>query len=266
MGLKEKLDLLINLSEREKNIAKEKFLASFAYVSEEELKDIIGYLDSQGVKITKAREIKVFANLKTEIAKKFNILSEIHETGIYKQDPTLINRNVIDIYKKINYCIQTSKPYKSEGKYESFLFNELSWKKEFNKENVVEELPIVEPILTQEPVIDKNHIDIKDIINNSIEIEENIAKTTSFADLKEELANLKEELDKELNDIEIQRENLINQKEAVLKEFKQEKDTYKVLSTQKVVNNKTYNEVITSEDEISFNDLEPETYGMGRAA
>ena len=105
MALKAKLDLL-SLSDEEKSKASGKFLATLALVTEEELTDNLAYLSSQGVQIRNAREIKVLADTKAVMAKKFSILGEIHEEGIYREDPTLITRNAIDIYKKIQYCTQ----------------------------------------------------------------------------------------------------------------------------------------------------------------
>lgn len=247
MALKDKLALL-NLSEEEKVKAEQKFLATLALVSEDELKDTTGYLNTQGVQITKAKEIKVVANSKEEIAKKFNILGEIHETAIYKQDPSMINRNVIDVYKKIKYCIQVGKNYKREdGTYEPFLFSEAAWQQEFNRESsvVIEDAtpskplednlitvdPVIEPVIVEEaieavvePVKDTKHVDIKEYMASSPskDFEELEAKTTNFASIRQELEGQLAELD-------------------ALKSM-------------------------SFEDEISFADLEPETYGMGRAA
>ena len=131
----EKLDLLM-LGKEERRKAEDKFLASLALVSEEELREVTEYLNSEGVQITKAKDIKVVVNSKDEIAKKFSILNEIHETDVYRQDPSRINRNVIDVYKRIQYCKQIGKSYKKEdGTYEAFLFNEMLWQQMMVKEN-----------------------------------------------------------------------------------------------------------------------------------
>ena len=113
MEIIDKLSLL-NLSEKEQKKAKEKFMATLSLVSEEEIRDILNLLSSKGIYITKANEIKILANSKEEILKKFSILEEIHEEDIYKEDPLRINKNVIDIYKKIKYCIQNGIAYKWE--------------------------------------------------------------------------------------------------------------------------------------------------------
>lgn len=247
MALNRKLSLL-SLSKEEQVKAENKFLASLALVDEDEIKDIVDYLNTQGVSITKARELKVVANSKEELAKKFSILSELHETNIYIQDPSQLNRNVIDIYKKIKYCMQIGKSYvREDGTYEPFLFSEVAWQKEMSKEvkqEVVEPtkqapiedfitlepvsepvLEIIEPAIPQveeQPIDDTDHIDIKEYMKATEDAAELEAKTTSFADIKK---SLEDQL-------------------ALLDSFK----------------------TAGLEEEISFNDLEPESYGMGRAA
>lgn len=242
MALNEKLDLL-NFSDEEKAKAKEKFLATLALVSEEEIIEVRDYLKNPGVVITKARELKVLANPKKEIVQKLSILSEIHEENIYKQDPTKLNMNAIDIYKRIQWCKQNGVTYmKDDGTYESFLFSESAWQKKFNKELVnITELETIKPtedIVTVEPVIDPiiniadsiepvssnltDHIDIREYMKANDDIVELEAKTTNFAEIRKELEGQLAELDGLKN--------------------------------------------MSFGDEISFNDLEPETYGMGRAA
>ena len=69
MALKEKLALL-NLSAEQERIAIEKFLVTLSLVSDEDLSECVSFLTKEGVAITKAREVKVVANSKDEIAKK----------------------------------------------------------------------------------------------------------------------------------------------------------------------------------------------------
>lgn len=248
MTIIEKLDLLM-LSKDERTKAEEKFLATLALVSDEELREVTSYLSTQGVQIAKAREIKVVANSKDEIAKKFSILSEIHETDIYKQDPGRINHNVIDVYKKIQYCKQIGKPYKKEdGTYETFLFDEALWQQVAGREEapvatpqtftpaeeeIITFAPEVTPAIEPEepskvepaisPVDDSKYMDIKDYMAASEDMEALEAKTTNFATIRQELEGQLAELDALRNDLNFS-------------------------------------------DEISFTDLEPESYGMGRAA
>ena len=133
--LKAKLDL-IGLSEKEREKAEQKFIVTLSLISYEDLKEINRYLKEQGVFITKAKDIKVYTNPIVEIKKKFSILDEIHEVDIYRQDPSKINLNVLDIYKKVKYCIQIGKSYKkADGSYEESLFSEFEWQKVFNRES-----------------------------------------------------------------------------------------------------------------------------------
>lgn len=236
----EKLDLLM-LGKEERRKAEDKFLASLALVSEEELREVTEYLNSEGVQITKAKDIKVVVNSKDEIAKKFSILNEIHETDVYRQDPSRINRNVIDVYKRIQYCKQIGKSYKKEdGTYEAFLFNEMLWQQMMVKENdnvrettsfvpVEEEIvtlePVVEPIINEEVIeteeAPEKFMDIKEYMAANKDLDELTEKTTDFSTIRKELEGQLAELDALRN---------------------------------------------SSFDEISFGDIEPESYGMGRAA
>lgn len=113
MTLIEKLSLL-NLDKKEEIKARQKFLATFSLITEDELKERLEFLRSKNVLITKAKEIKVLAIPVEELAKKFSILDEIHETELYVSEPSTLSLNVIDIYKKIKYCIQNNIEYKWE--------------------------------------------------------------------------------------------------------------------------------------------------------
>lgn len=194
--INEKLALL-NLSKEERKKVEDKFLATLALVSIEELQEIINLLQANGIYITKAREIKVLGNSKEEINKKFNILKELGEVAIYKQDPTKINNNVIDVYKKIQCCKQIGKSYKKEdGTYEDFLFNDGLWqlatiKQEetiptFNQveEEIVSMTPEVAPV--NNDIVEDKYTDIEEYMasdrNNGVE-----EKTTTFDIIQDEL-------------------------------------------------------------------------------
>lgn len=195
--INEKLELL-NLSKEERKKVEDKFLATLALVSIEELQEIINLLQANGIYITKAREIKVLGNSKEEITKKFSILKELGEVAIYKQDPTKINYNVIDVYKKIQCCKQIGKSYKKEdGTYENFLFNEGLWqlatvKQEetipaFNQveEEIVSMTPEVAPV--NNDVVEDKYTDIEEYMANDKSSEIKEEKTTTFDIIQDEL-------------------------------------------------------------------------------
>lgn len=225
MNLNEKLDML-DLSPAERKKAQEKFLATLSFLSVEELKKILEFLASRNVYIRNAREIKVLANSKEEILKKYSILEEIKEVELYSADPTKISYNVIDVYKKIQYCKQMNIPYRKEdGTYEKFLFNEGMWQELSAKEanlniistpNTEEEIVTVDPIVNAEvePVveepIDNQHMDIQEYMATSQDIEEE--KTTTFDVISSELEE--QALQKNV-------EQLISSKES-LQDFKKE--------------------------------------------
>jgi len=250
MNISEKLDML-GLSPAERKKAQEKFLATLALISVEELKEVLEFLASHGIYIKNAREIKVLANSKEEISKKYNILEEVKEVGLYKNDPAKINYNVIDVYKKIQYCKQMNIPYKKEdGTYEKFLFNEGLWQEVVAKEAslivstpvtpvVEEEIISVDPIVSTpvEPVkeeADDKYMDIQEYIASSLEEEPVEEKTTTFDVITSELEE--QELRKNV-------EQLISSKES-LQDFKRELENMYA-------------------DEISFDDLSDADFTEG---
>ena len=221
MNLKEKLDML-ELSPAERKKAQEKFLATLSLISVEELKEVLEFLASRGIFIKNAREIKVLANTKEEILKKYNILEEVKEVGLYKQDPSKINFNVIDVYKRIQQCKQMNMPYKKEdGSYEKFLFSEGLWQEVVAKEanlNIVSPVTpsIEEEIVTVDPIVppvepikeetDDKYMDIQEYIASSIEEEPVEEKTTTFDVISSELEE--QELRKNVEDLIASKESL----------------------------------------------------------
>ncbi len=108
-----KLDLL-ELNERERKIALEKFLVTLSIVNYDDIKKIVEFLKLKDVHITKARELKVLCNDYNEILKNFNIIDSINELDLYREDPIRINNNALDIFKKIKYCTQAGIKYYEE--------------------------------------------------------------------------------------------------------------------------------------------------------
>lgn len=202
--INEKLALL-NLSNEERKKVEDKFLATLSLVSIEELKNVLGLLQENGIYITKAREVKVLGNTKEEISKKFSILNELGEISLYKQDPIKINFNVIDVYKKVKYCKQVGISYKKEdGTYEDFLFNEVLWQQKVNMEEVnTQSYPKVEEeIITMAPEVapaqDEKYTDINEYMKMDTERVVEEAKPTTFDVIQNELEtqNLEENITK----------------------------------------------------------------------
>ncbi len=187
MALTEKLNLL-NLPEEEKKKAY-KFYADLALVSDEQLNDNVTYLKAQGVEIAKARDIKVLCNSKEELAKKFSILHEIGETDIFVQNPKLLNHNVIDIYKRINYCKQENIEYKDENGYKNFLFSEDKFKELYNKKDEVKEEKIEVPDITLEKV-EEPKVEVEPPVVEET-VEEAVAQDTT-EEVKEETPQVEE--------------------------------------------------------------------------
>ncbi len=218
--LKEKLDLL-NLSEDERAKVEEKFIASVSLVSVEEMKAVLDVLAKKGERITKAREVKVLTNPASKIEKNYDFVEEVHEPGIYSEDLNRLSGNGLDKYKRIIYCIQYGIPYKNEdGTYKDFLFNESLFQKEVSglaptmdtpsetsHETALEDIsmeesepidlvvPKVEMPKDEVEVQDKDHEDVRDYMQAEADLNDIESQTTSFEDIKKDLEAQLAELD-----------------------------------------------------------------------
>ncbi len=191
--IKQKLDLL-NLSEKERSIAIEKFLVTLSVIDYDNLKAIADLLQSKGMSVTKAREIKVGCNDYSEIVKRFDIMESINEAAVYREDIMRLNINAIDIFKKIKYCMQVNRPYKREdGSYEPFLFNEVEWQKAFNRDSASVEVAAV-------PLVNDEKVEIPMATNEALdkapdkEVVESPIEEESFAKIRSELEGLQSQL------------------------------------------------------------------------
>ena len=274
MGIKEKLDLL-SLSEKERKIAEEKFLTSLSLVTYDELKEVVDYLASKNVFITKARQLKVVTILKNDIARNFDILGEIHETQIYEQDPSKISSNVIDINKKIKYCIQNGIPYKKEdGTYEQFLFSEKSWKEMMVKETKVDTKEVT-------PVLDETLVSIKPVVEESNIIEFNPVLDETPEDKQAEIIPFSPVLEEDSNVMDIKEfqnknevptmtfDNLTNSVQKMQNELGNI-ETQKNALEQEKAELKAFQDSIAKEfvsfDDLDFEQFRDDSFGMGRAA
>lgn len=113
----------------EKELAKlPKFYASLALIEESDLDKELELLTANGIKISKASEIKVLTQSCEELQSKIGVLKEIGLTDIFVQDPSKLSSNAIEIYKRANYSMHHDMPIKDEnGKYRNFLFNTKEW-------------------------------------------------------------------------------------------------------------------------------------------
>lgn len=109
-----------------------KFLATISLVPLNQLEDIINDYKKFGIEITDAKDIKILTISPSEFQKKCGILSE--HAAIFRQYPSIIPNNTIEIFRRIQYCIQNSIPFIKDGKYETFLFTD-EWTNIVNKKN-----------------------------------------------------------------------------------------------------------------------------------
>ena len=213
MTLKEKLDLL-SLPEEEQKKAEEKFLASLEYVTDEEIIDILDVLAEKGIKITRAREIKIVTNPVSKIKKNFDFIEEAHEPGIYSEDLNRLNSNGVDIFKRIRYCLLFNIPYKNEdGTYKDFIFKESLFQSEINNSDIKTESATIETDTLDDSVSDDvtipeidmdetepinddvEHQDIQEYMQAKSDLDNIEAQTTTFAQIKQDLEAQLAELD-----------------------------------------------------------------------
>ncbi len=242
--IKAKLDLL-ELSEKERKFAIEKFLVSLSEVTYDDLKKIVDFLKEKGIHLTKAREIKILANDYNDIIKNFSIIESVNELGLYREDPLRINKNALDIFKKIKYCIQVGKPYKKEdGSYEKFLFSEAEWQKVFNlnSESVTVSSPSKTETVTSEDTTEySNDFDYAAF---SINDEDIVTVVPPRDEVQSETVDATRDLD--LSSVSAKRKELEGLKENLKESFESQ-----------FVN---FDSSLNDDPMISFDDIEPETY------
>lgn len=181
--MKEKIELITkNFDEKEKKKLV-KFMPSLALSTLEELNDLLKLLEQNGILITKASQIKVTLNTIEEIQNKFSVMDQIGEKDFFQEDPTRINLNAIDVYKRLTYCKQNNIPYKNEdGSYKKFLCSSTLWKNELELHNVTNKVETinVEPNVKKEEVlepIDNSNKETKEEVKDeSIDYYEKIRK------------------------------------------------------------------------------------------
>lgn len=164
--MKEKIEIITKDFEEKEKKKLDKFMASLALCTEEELKNIVSFLNKKKVSITKASQIKVIANTLEELQNKFSVVEQAGASKIFEEDPNRLNSNVIDIYKRITYCKQNNIEFQNEdGSYKEFLFSATLWKNELelnnskeepkNEEVKVEDKPAVEEEAVESPSVEE---------------------------------------------------------------------------------------------------------------
>lgn len=273
MGIEDKLSLLRDL--KDKDEVTYKFLSTLALVTYDELKEVVDYLASKNVFITKARYLKVLGVPKNDIVRNFDILEEIHETQIYEQDPSRISNNVIDINKKIKYCIQNGISYKNaDGTCKQFLFSEKAWQERMLKETkteVKEVTPVLdETLVNMKPVVEEsNIIEFNPVLDETpedkqaeiipfspvLEEDSNVMDIKEFQNKNEvptmtfdNLTNSVQKMQNELGNIETQK-NALEQEKAELKAFQD-----------------SMLKELVSFDDLDFEQFRDDSFGIGRAA
>ena len=259
MTLSDRLSYL-NLSDEESQKAISKFLATLGMLEYAEFIEVINRLNHYKIEITRAKDIKVIANGLDNIEKKINILDGIHEVDVYRQDPSRLNCNeVLKLYQRIQKCKQSGIKYKREdGTYENFLFDERLWQQQLkgkieeviapptfklSEEDMVTLEPDNTPLNIPEepvvPVVDEVYMNIEDYVAQP-EIEEPEAHTTTFEVVSDGIVaqNLEDSISKLAND------------KKTLENFQQQLSELDTLKNQSDFG-----------EEISFDDLEPDSFG-----
>jgi len=286
--MKEKIALL-NLSEAEK--AKlPKFMASLAFVSADEIRETQAFLKTMDIIITTAHQASVLTNPLEELKRKISILEEVHVSDIYVQKPLMLNKNAIEIYKKVNYCIQNNISYKKDdGTYELFLFSEKEWQKRFNRESELvtssENNELDQTLVTIEPVVEEKTTVIpfepvqSEINELSLETESPVQEVIPFApkaeDIYPDAMDIKDFIAQDIEETPTMSfaslETSVNKMHSEIEDFEPTSGLSEakqdILNLKSQLNDYKSSLASSLEDEfVGFGDIEPETYGMGRAA
>ena len=193
----EKINIVSNnLSDKEKTKLP-KFYATLSLTSEEDLKNVLSFLDSNGIKVTKANELKLLTNNVDELRNKLNILESVGEKELAIKEPKRLNNNILDIIKRINYCKAHNVEYKdAEGKYMIFLFSTTKWKSEVESKGL-DTTPVVET----EPAISLEEEKTEPVVTPSVEAEEtkDTNEFDNYSKIREELEATRKALENEFD-------------------------------------------------------------------
>lgn len=239
-GLSEKLDLF-GFSPREREGAITKFSVTLGINSYDELKAKLDYLAAKGIRIEKAKDLKVFANSYQDLEKNVSILEDIKEVDIYRNEPSTLNCVAMDLYRRIQHHKQAGLKYKNElGEYEGFIKKESEWKKEVTSEKI-ENKPVIEDTIQEASIVTVEPV-----------VEEEKVEDLTHKDINEYMETDMKELDKKITDFEEIRSSL--------------NDLKRELSNLEDINNAQDLVPFSDNDFVSFNDLNAESYEMRRAA
>ncbi len=255
-SLKEKAELF-NLDEKENKLLIERYSYTLATTPYAELKDSKEYLETQGITITKAREVKVLAHSIQILKNKCSLMGEAHEMELYRLDPVKLNLNAMDLWKKIKYCNQINVPYKNEdGTYKDFLFDEKEFQEKTGKPvdtTVIDPTPIVEEAEVKEeaPVINESTVpDITMTINADLTKALEDIEPRDYIETPPHIEMSDYSSNNMINDFQ-KIENNATSFSTLQENVKRQMDA---------LNNE---DVVNPMDMVGFNDIEPETFNAG---
>ena len=206
--MKEKIELITkNFDEKEKKKLV-KFMPSLALSTLEELNDLLKLLEQNGILITKASQIKVTLNTIEEIQNKFSVMDQIGEKDFFQEDPTRINLNAIDVYKRLTYCKQNNIPYKNEdGSYKNFLCSSTLWKNELELHNVTNKVETI----NVEPNVKKEEV-LEPIDNSNKETKEEVKDESIdyYEKIRKELEETRKALSNEFMNLDVDNDELVS--------------------------------------------------------
>lgn len=143
MTLKEKLDAFKDLNEQEIAKVKKGLYIKTLYEVQDDIDNIIEYLNVLGIKIKSANEIKVGTVPLNEIKEKIDNLRSVDAIDLAIQHPLVltVNDKCLGIRKRIIKCKQDGVKFKDEdGNYLSFIYDDEEWaKKPLTSEQIIDE-------------------------------------------------------------------------------------------------------------------------------
>lgn len=295
MTLIEKLNAFEDLDEKQKNIAISKYLNTINLCGDD-IKEIIAYLKSKGVNITKAKEIKIGTIALEEIKTKVDNLESIEARDLIVEHPLVLTANdkCLAIRRRIMTCRQENIPYKDENGYLPLIWSDKAWNSVANnlnayKEEKVEiekpentfakdlettlsessiELPDIDAVLSQIDISPEENYDNADHLIDPIDIKEEANK--------EEEKPVEEEPIIDINDIIDTRERLQKYKDELINVNTNVNTDVDRSNTISMSSNEDYAKELNDtlgnmdfdflNDELTFGDPNDEVLGGGRRA
>ena len=205
--MKEKIELITKSFDEKEKKKINKFMPCLALTTLDELTELLKLFEQNGIKITKANQLKVVVNTIEEVQNKFSVMEQIGEKEFFKEDPNRLNLNAIDVYKRLTYCKQNNLAYKNEdGTYKDFLCSAALWNHELELHNMQDKIESIDV----EPNLKKNEeiLDSKSEPVISSNEEKDDESVDYYEKIRAELEETRKALSNEFMNLDVNEEEL----------------------------------------------------------